>query len=64
MLIKEVTQNVFKNLLSQSPEVEILEAKFQAWRQVCILINNFLKDFIINLDLYLIPLWCEIFEKK
>ncbi|XP_050534990.1 ribosomal RNA processing protein 1 homolog [Daktulosphaira vitifoliae] len=34
MLIKEVTQNVFKNLLSQSPEFEILEAKLQAWRQM------------------------------
>ncbi|XP_050442283.1 ribosomal RNA processing protein 1 homolog [Adelges cooleyi] len=33
-LIREVTENVFKNLLSQSPDVEILEAKFLAWRKM------------------------------
>lgn len=42
MLIKEVTQNVFRNLLSQSPDLEMLEAKFQAWRKVNILNNLFL----------------------
>lgn len=34
MAIKEVTQNVFRNLLSQSPDMEILEEKFLAWRKV------------------------------
>lgn len=34
MLIKEVTQNVFRNLLSQSPDLEMLEAKFEAWRKM------------------------------
>jgi len=34
MLIREVTQNVFRNLLSQSPDLEMLEAKFEAWRKV------------------------------
>lgn len=34
ILIKEVTQNVFRNLLSQSPDLEMLEAKFEAWRKV------------------------------
>lgn len=34
MAIKEVTQNVFKNLLSQSPDMEILEEKYLAWRKV------------------------------
>lgn len=41
MLIKEVTHNVFRNLLSQSPDLEMLEAKFQAWRKVSILIYYF-----------------------
>lgn len=39
-LIKEVTQNVFKHLLSQSTEMEMLEAKFEAWRKVSSQINN------------------------
>lgn len=34
LLIKEVIQNVFRNLLSQSPDLEILEAKFEAWKKV------------------------------
>lgn len=34
LLIKEVVQNVFRNLLSQSPDLEILEAKFEAWKKV------------------------------
>ncbi|XP_022169604.1 ribosomal RNA processing protein 1 homolog [Myzus persicae] len=34
MLIREVTQNVFRNLLSQSPDLEMLEAKFEAWRKM------------------------------
>ncbi|XP_025203155.1 ribosomal RNA processing protein 1 homolog [Melanaphis sacchari] len=34
LLIKEVTQNVFRNLLSQSPDLEMLEAKFEAWRKM------------------------------
>ncbi|XP_008185015.1 ribosomal RNA processing protein 1 homolog [Acyrthosiphon pisum] len=34
VLIKEVTQNVFRNLLSQSPDLEMLEAKFEAWRKM------------------------------
>lgn len=39
MPIKEVTNNVFRNLLSQSSELEILEAKFEAWRKVSTKIN-------------------------
>ncbi|VVC34106.1 Hypothetical protein CINCED_3A000649 [Cinara cedri] len=34
MTIKEVTQNVFRNLLSQSPDMEILEEKFLAWHKM------------------------------
>lgn len=34
VLIKEVIQNVFRNLLSQSPDLEMLEAKYEAWRKV------------------------------
>lgn len=34
VLIKEVIQNVFKNLLSQSPDLEVLEAKYLAWKKV------------------------------
>eukprot|EP00102_Acyrthosiphon_pisum_P013595 XP_008183233.1 PREDICTED: uncharacterized protein LOC100574151 [Acyrthosiphon pisum] len=34
MLIREVTQNVFRNLLSPSPDLETLEAKFQASQKV------------------------------
>ncbi|XP_060866484.1 uncharacterized protein LOC132942180 [Metopolophium dirhodum] len=34
MLIKEVTQNVFRNLLSPSPDLETLEAKFQASQKI------------------------------
>jgi hypothetical protein len=34
LLIKEVIQNVFRNLLSQSPDLEMLEAKFEAWKKV------------------------------
>lgn len=34
VLIKEIIQNVFRNLLSQSPDLEMLEAKYEAWRKV------------------------------
>jgi len=34
--IKEVVQNVFRNLLSQSPELEMLEAKYHAWKKVSV----------------------------
>lgn len=34
MAIKEVIQNVFRNLLSQSRDLEMLEAKFHAWKKV------------------------------
>lgn len=41
LLIKEVVQNVFRNLLSQSPDLEILEAKFEAWKKVSYLNFSF-----------------------
>jgi len=47
MPIKEVTQNVFRNLLSQSPDLEMLEAKFQAWKKVLFSLFVFYFNLII-----------------
>jgi len=49
ILIREVTQNVFRNLLSQSPDLEMLEAKFEAWRKV----SNLTTIFFLCLFYYI-----------
>jgi len=54
MLIREVTQNVFRNLLSQSPDLEMLEAKFQAWRKVSNLKNIFFSINFITFTLVIV----------
>jgi len=45
MLIREVTQNVFRNLLSPLPDLKTLEAKFQASQKV----SNLTTIFFLSL---------------
>jgi len=50
MLIREVTQNVFRNLLSPLPDLEKLTAKFQASQKVSNLTTIFyLSLFYLNI---------------
>lgn len=68
MLIREVTQNVFRNLLSQSPDLEMLEAKFEAWRKVSNLITNFFLSLFYYINISVCsnsnqPLILKIFAK-